>query len=138
MGMRVDVPAAEAGYLFVVKAHNAMVGASEDTLAACRVKWNLADVYRTSFSTTGKSCYDPKDRPLKLVNEVADRVKAILGDDDKYNYIRAKALSNVGKNLIAKGDGANAETALLESQTEVTCKYGDTHPLAVKFNQQLI
>lgn len=77
----------------------------------------MADIHRTCFSATGKQAYDPQDRPLKILNECHEQINGILGEADKYNYIRAKVLTQIGKTHIAKAEREKAESVLLDAQT---------------------
>ena len=78
--------------------------------------------------------YDAQDRPAKLALEARESVDRILGAEDQFNYIRAKAIAQQGKPELVKKNQENAEKIFLEAQIQITSSYGENHPLVAKYN----
>jgi len=78
---------------------------------------NLASLYLQKVDYEGKVQYDALDRPAKLAAEALAIVERIVGETDKFSYLRAKALARVGRAELVKKDREKAETIFLEAQT---------------------
>lgn len=72
----------------------------------------------------GKAQGDSEDRAGKLTTQARETVEKILGEDDKFNYLRAKAIAQIGKTELLKKDQEKAEKLFLEAQTQVSCAFG--------------
>ena len=88
--------------------------------------------------TKGRTIPDQEDRPNKLTKAAKATVDAILGEDDPYNYIRAKAIVQIGKTELVKKNKEKVEELMLEAQTQITNVFGEEHPLTAKYNHFLI
>ena len=104
---RLDLKNAEEGFTFIVEVLKKIaVVPSGDLLSIVKMKHELANIHLLSVDSRNNKVYDPKDRPAILANEAREIVDRIIlvGDDaaNNYNYIRAKALAQVGKSELLK------------------------------------
>ena len=62
----------------------------EDLLSLVKVKHELAslNLMKQDLSSKGD---DPKSKPVVLAREALETVNKIIGAEDQYNYLRAKA-----------------------------------------------
>jgi hypothetical protein len=82
MVVRINLQKAEEGYRFAIGALKLSTGVeNEDLVSIVKVKQNLADLYRTSFSSSGSQRSDPLDRPFKLATECNESIERILASD---------------------------------------------------------
>ena len=89
---------AAEGMLFNIEALKVATGVeSGDLLSVVKQKQDLSEVYLTNIDYFGEKQYDPADRPAKFAIEAREAVNSILGDADKANYHRARAIARVGK-----------------------------------------
>ena len=78
------------------------------------------------------------DRPAQLAIQTREIVEKIIGADDPYNYLRAKAIVQIGKSELVKKNQEKAEQLFLEAQTQISSCFGSDHPLVAKYNQNLV
>ena len=57
----------------------------------------MANMHLTKLDFSNRKIYDKQDRPRILAKEAREIVERIIGAEDKYNYIRAKAIVQIGK-----------------------------------------
>ena len=89
---------AEEGLSFNEQALKKVHGVeSGELLSIVKVKHDQANVRMTMINYLGEKVYDPKDRPAQRTKEARAIVEKLIGDKDQFNYLRAKAISMVGK-----------------------------------------
>lgn len=73
-------------------------------LRSAQISIDLSQMYLQNVNAVGAVKADPQERPLQHAFEADEISKALLGDEP--NYIVAKAVSNLGKIYLVKGDQA--------------------------------
>ena len=99
---RLDLKKAEEGFTFIVEVLKKITAVpSGDLLSVVKMKHELANIHLLTVDSRNNKVYDPKDRPAIIANEARDIVdRLILVSDEpanNYNYIRAKAIAQIGK-----------------------------------------
>ena len=95
---RLNITKAEEGFIFIINVlKKAAAVESGDLLSVVKFKYELGNVYLLGTDTQGKPVYDNEDRPRKLATEAKETVEKILGSDEQYSYLRAKAIAQLGK-----------------------------------------
>ena len=111
---------------------------SGDLLSVVKEKQDLSEVYLTNIDYFGEKTYDSQDRPAKISTEARDAVNRILGDADKANYHRARAIARVGKTELVQKNQSRCQELMLEAQTQISLYFGSEHIMMAKFNQNLV
>ena len=62
-----------------------------------------------------RKVYDAQDRPGQLAIQARESVDRILGENDPYNYLRAKAIAQIGKSELVQKNQEKAEQTFLEA-----------------------
>ena len=100
---RLKLDKAEEGFTYVIEALKKIHGIeTEDLLSVVKFKHELANMHLQKVDTRNKKVYDAKDRPGQLAIQSREIVERILGEDDPYNYLRAKAIAQIGKCELVK------------------------------------
>ena len=91
-------------------------------------------MHLTKLDFSNRKIYDKQDRPRILAKEAREIVERIIGAEDKYNYIRAKAIAQIGKADLVEKKQEKAEDLFLEAQTQIAQCFGNESPLVAKYN----
>ena len=111
---RLNIPKAEEGFTFIIDVMKKASGVeSGEILSVVKFKHELAGCYLLGTDNSGKPVYDKEDRPRKMANECKATVESIIGDDEQFSYLRAKAIAQIGKaELVLKNVEKTAELFL--------------------------
>ena len=113
---RMHLDKAEEGVQFVISALKAAHGTdSDDLLIIAHQKQNLCEVHLTKINYLGEKVYDPSGRPGKYAMEARKIVENVLGDPNKANYHRARAIAMLGKTELVQKNQSTCQEMMLEA-----------------------
>ena len=107
---------------------------NEDLLSLVKVKHELASLHLMKQDLSGKSEVDPQAKPVVLAREALESVNRIIGAEDQYNYLRAKATAQTGQPYLAIKNQEKAQEIYLDAQTQISSYFGSDHPMVAKYN----
>ena len=122
--VRLDTGRATQGFLYQMQIVRKVSG-YDAAIGLVRPMHELANIYLSK---------DVEDvRCSQLCEQAQEIVENSLGPDDPNNYLRAKAIAQVAKVVLARKNQERTDELFSQALSLITTSFGNEHPLVAKF-----